>query len=325
MSHHDHALEPVFQPEWLARFQYLALKARRCGPGPLLRMPRRTLPGGGTEATAVRDYTPGDSLRYVDWNLCARRDEVLTKTFEGETDRRLAVLLDASRSMGDGCAGYGASGEAAGAKFRLARHIAAAAGCWALNHSAMFSLVAFAGTLGPSLPGLRGRWHTVRLLRFLESLPLQDSPTDLHGAVAAFVRRRQRRGPVLVISDLLDHRGFQAAVDLLRYHGYEPRIVHLHSPPDAEPPALGDVELVDCETGRRQRVTVTERAAARYRALFDRFLDEVKDYCRRHALPWLQLSTDVPIDQAIPALLGLPGPAGCAKQDARHPMTHSGR
>lgn len=311
MNHdRDNAPAPVFATEWLTRFRCLSLQAQRAGPRSLFTPRPRRLPGGGTEATGVRDYSPGDDLRHVDWHLCARRDEVLTRTFEGTAEVHLAVLLDVSRSM-DICAAGGRRNAAPErSKFRLARRMAAMAGCWALENAATFSLATFSGGLGPGLPTLRGRRQPMRLLRFLEGLEPEDSPTDLRGAVAALVRRPQRRGPMVIISDLLDPRGFTGGLDQLRYHGYEPRVVHIYAPEDADPPRLGDLELIDCETGVRQRVTVTERAAARYEQLFGRFLEEVVAYCRRHTLPWLQFSTDTPEEQVMRAVLGLPNTGG---------------
>lgn len=312
MNHdRENAPAPVFTTEWLTRLRRLSLHAQRAGAASLFTPRSRKLPAGGTEATGVRDYSPGDDLRHVDWHLCARRDEVLTRTFEGTDEMHLAVLLDVSRRMEVRPAGGrpdddGRTIVPARSKFRLARQIVAAAGCCSLENAAVFSLATFSGGLGPGLPALRGVRQTMRLLRFLEGLQLQDSPTGLCGAAAALARRFPRRGPVVVVSDLLGGEGFARGLDLLRHQGYEPRIVQLFAPEDAKPPRLGDVELVDCETGIRQRATVTERAAARYEQLFGRFLEEVAAYCRRHTLPWLQLSTDTTEEQVMRVVLGLP-------------------
>ncbi len=296
----------LFPAGWLARFHYLALRAERVGVSPLFAKRPRKLPAGGTEATGVRDYCPGDDLRYVDWHLCARRDEVMTRTFEGTGDLHVSVLLDVSRSMGVDSADAGRHGSPAGAKFKLARQMAAACGCWALENLAAFSLVTFSGGLGPALRRLRGRWRLVQVLRFLEPLQPDAAPTDLAAAAAAFVRLPQPRGPVVVISDLLDRAGFVTGLDMLRYHGFAAAVVHLYAAEDAEPPRLGDVELVDCETGSRQLATVTERAAARYRQRFARFLEQVEDYCTRRTLPWVRLRADVAEERALRAILGLP-------------------
>ncbi len=307
MTHQrDNVPASVFTAEWLRRQRMLSLASRRLRESSLLRASSRMLPAGGTEAVGVRDYAPGDDLRYVDWKLCARRDEILTRTFECRADLPMAVLLDISRSMASGQGGEGKGDGRPGPKFNLARQLAGVAGCVALEAMAPFRLVPFSGGLCLGLPVLRGRWQTLRLLRFLERLVPDDSPTDLAATVDAFVRRGGPRGPVVVISDLLDGQGFARGLSALRHYGYEPRVVHLYACEDANPPRLGDVELVDRETGTRQRTVITEKAATRYRQLFARFLADVAEYCQRRAVPWLQLSTDTTPEEATRALLGFP-------------------
>ena len=110
----------------------------------------------------------------------------------------------------------------------------------------------------------------------LAGLSIQPGQTDLVAAARGFVGRDRRRGAVLVSSDFYDRGGFAPALDLLRYHGYEPRAVQIFDPREAEPAAAGDVELVDVETGTARQVTITERMAARYRVLFAEFRDGLR-------------------------------------------------
>ena len=55
--------------------------------------------GAGLEFSEHRDYEPGDDLRFVDWNVFARLDRLVTKVFIEEEDLTVALLLDASASM----------------------------------------------------------------------------------------------------------------------------------------------------------------------------------------------------------------------------------
>ncbi len=307
MTHQrDNVSASVFSAEWLVRQRTLSLASRRLQKTSILRTSSRMLPAGGTEAVAVRDYVPGDDPRLVDWKLCARRDEVLTRTYQCRADVPMTVLLDISRSMAGGQGAGGEGSGRSGLKFDLARQLAGVAGCVAIEAMTSFRLVPFSGRLCRGLPALRGKWQALRLLRFLERLEPDALPTDLAASAGAFVRWGVVRGPVLVISDLLDSRGFAHGLNALRHYGYEPRVVHLYASEDASPACLGDVELLDRETGTRQRAVITEKAIDRYRELFARFLTDVTDYCRRHAVPCLQLSTDTTPEDAMRALLGFP-------------------
>ncbi len=285
---------PLFSPGLLKRTELLSLSAERSGGSPLLAAVRRRLPGGGTEVTGHRDYSPGDDYRGIDWTLYARRDELQVKLFEGRCDRDVHLLLDCSPSMGLGQP----------AKFQLARQIAAALGYVSLMHLDRLVVAAFADGLAAGLPPLRHGSRVLRLLRFLEALSPLGKKTDLLRAVETFVRRPQRPGPVVVISDLYDPDGFERALDLLRFYGYDPRLVHLVDPDDAEPRLLGDVELIDVESQTGTNVTVSERTVRRYRVLAAEFQASVRDYCRRRGIVYMPIPCDMAEDEVFPRVLG---------------------
>ncbi len=135
----------LFSLEHLKRFERLSLMAERTGGSPLLAAVRKKLPGGGTEVTGHRDYSPGDDFHAIDWTLCARRDELQVKLFEGEVDRDVYILLDCSLSMGLGRP----------AKFQLARQVAAALGYVSLLRLDRLTVAAFSDGLVAALPPLR--------------------------------------------------------------------------------------------------------------------------------------------------------------------------
>jgi len=280
--------------ELLKRFHYLSLVARRAGGSSLVSGPRRKLPGGGTEVTGVRDYAPGDDYRHIDWTWCARRDELLTRTFEGDEDRHVYVLLDCSSSMGLGRP----------PKFQLARRIAAVLGYAALTNLDRLSVAAFSDGIVAETPPLRHLSRTARLLRFLNQLAPQGTTTDLARTAEGLVRRYQRHGPVVVISDLYDPSGFQRGLNVLRHGGYEPRLVHVHDPREARFDLLGDLELFDVESQIGQRVTVTEKAIQRYAELLGEFHRSVEAYCARHGVRRVRVAGDAPEDHVLLTVLG---------------------
>ena len=284
----------TFDSQTLKRFHCLSLSAGGRADRSLLARPRKKLPGGGTEATGLRDYAPGDDYRYIDWTWTARRDELLTKVFEGEEDRSIYVLLDCSPSMGLGRP----------AKFDLARRIAALLGYAAVTNLMQIGVAAFSGGVVARHPPLRDRARFGRLLRFLEGLSLQGTQTDLARAAESFSRSYQRHGPVVVISDLYAPGGFRRGLDVLLHRGYEPRVVQIYDPAEAKAELLGDLELHDVEAGRSRRVTVTEKAARRYRELFAEFQESIRGYCAKYGMACMQAACDTPEDEVLLRVLG---------------------
>lgn len=276
----------MLDSQWLKRLHYLSRVAA----------PQKRGPGGG-EVTGLRDYAPGDDYRCVDWIRCARHDDLLTRTFQPPDDPHVYVLLDCSPSMGLG----------GPAKFDLARQIAAALGYVALEGLARLSVMAFCDGIVAELPPIRHKAHTPRLLGFLRSLSLQGKRTDLKRTAKRLIRRYQRHGPAVVISDLYDHRGFQPGLDVLRHRGYEPRVVQVYGPGEARPDLLGELELIDVETGTMRRATITERILRRYQAIFVEFQESVRGYCAEHGLACVQVASDEPEEDVLLKVVGARG------------------
>ena len=256
--------------------------------------------------TGHRDYSPGDDFHAIDWTLCAKRDELYVKLFEGRVDRDVHLLVDCSPSMGLGRP----------PKLQVARQVAAALGYVSLLRLDRLTVAAFADGLVAASPPLRHESRAVRLLRFLESLSPCGAKTDFVRAVQALVRQPQRSGPVVVISDLYDTEGWSRGLELLRYYGYDPRLVQIVDPADADTTLLGDVELIDAESQSGVRATVTERTVRRYRELLAAFHESVRDYCRRKGIVHIVVSCDLPEDEIYRRVLGCYRVADSTMQEA---------
>lgn len=287
----------LFGSRWVRQCEHLARVARRMPGGGLLGRRRSRLPAGGTEACGHRDYSPGDDYRSIDWRQCARHDELLTRQYPGETDLRVYLLLDASRSM--------ALGQPA--KFDVARRITAALAYVALADHQRVAVTTFADGVVDDCAPIGQRAEYLKVLRFLNSSSSSGPETELRRVTAALARRYQRRGLVVVISDLYDRAGFEHGIDVLRLHGYAAAVVQVYDPADSSPPAPGDLELIDAENDSALQVTVTERMRARYCALFDDFQDGVRDHCASRGVPCLQLPVDEPEEELLFAAIAAVG------------------
>lgn len=272
---------PPYDPNLLKRLEYLRLAWQRRGVRWLAPAVGR-LPGGQCAPADHRDYAPGDPLWHVDWNLCARSDELLTRQFWGEADAHVYLLLDCSRSM--------SLGEPS--RFEAACRYAAALGYWGLASGWRVGAAGFAHRIVDQTPLLCGRARVGRLLGFLASLAPAHAPTDLAGAAAEFVRRRQRGGPIVVLSDMHAGGGLRQGLDILRLSGYAPRVLWIDD--SREPSPLGDVELFDVESGAARQVTLTESDLLRYRRRWAAFAEGLRRFCAGRGIPCARIPADLP-------------------------------
>jgi uncharacterized protein (DUF58 family) len=281
---------PLFDSEFLKKLEYLSLISKRVFRGSLMAQRRTMQLGTGIEFADHREYTVGDDFRYLDWNLYARHDELLLKRFQEEEDLHVYFLLDCSRSMAFGDP----------PKFDFARQVTAALAYIALADLDRIAVTAFADDIVADFPLTRGKGRILSLLKFLENLPSQGQDTNLERVATGFIHRDQRRGLVVVVSDLYDPNGFDRGLDLLRHRRYEPRVIQMFDRYEKDPPdMLGDVEMWDVESENSRKVTVTEKNLRQYRQLFDEFQEKVQSYCHRHALGCTRTSTEITFDELI--------------------------
>src|SRR5262249_9458798 len=90
----------LLTPEVLAGLANLEMVARTAGEGFLIGLHRSPRFGFSQEFAEFRAYVEGDDPRFVDWNVFARTERTYIRRYQGETNTRLFVLLDASASMG---------------------------------------------------------------------------------------------------------------------------------------------------------------------------------------------------------------------------------
>ena len=287
----------LFDSDFLKKLEYLSLVSRRVFRGKLLAQRRTKQLGGGIEFADHREYTPGDDLRYLDWNVYARYGDLLLKRFQEEEDLHVYILLDASKSMDCGTPN----------KFDYARRIAAALAYIALADLDRVSIMAYADQPLDVLPLTRGKDRVLSILRFLENLKTKGEATDLNSVAKSLVNRAQRTGLVVIISDLYDQAGFRSGVDLLRHRRFEPHVIQIHTAEEANPTFLGDIELDEIETGQRRKITITERKLKQYQQLFREFLATIETYCKTYSLSCTRSTTDLPFDELIMRMMRASG------------------
>lgn len=277
-----------FGDEVQRKLEMLALVSRRVAAG-RMRAERRTRKrGSGIEFADHREYVPGDDFRFVDWDVYRRFGRLLVRLYEEEEDLQILLVVDCSSSMGFGD----------GRKLLQARRLAAGLAYVGLANLDRVTLAGVTGAVTARLAPVRGRARIFKVFRFLRGLRA-GGRTDLGAALATLVAGQARRGVAVLLSDLYDPAGFERGIDVLRYHRFEPYVVHVVDPADGAPDARGDVSLVDCETGEERDVTVTEGLLARLRAAHEGYLADVERYCRGRQVPYLRAPVDRPFDELI--------------------------
>ncbi len=278
-------LPDLLSPQFADALERLARCAERMPGGGLLGDVLTGSPGSGPEWRGHRDYSPGDDFHAIDWRLCARTDELLTRVFDDRPDPRVDVLVDVSPSMGLGRP----------AKLDLAVRAAAALARVSASRLARVGVTTFSDRLLDSSAQIRGSGQFGRVARFLAAVRPAERhrPTDLIRCVEELARLRRRPGLVVLISDLFDPEGLAAALETLVGRGEQVRVLHVLDPRDAEPPSTGDLAWSDVETGASGELTVTEHVARAYRTEYALFLDRGRRAMAARGVAWVEITMEL--------------------------------
>jgi uncharacterized protein (DUF58 family) len=210
---------------------------------------RSSLLGRGTELAQVRPYRPGeDDVRLIDWNVTARMVEPHVRVQLAERLLVTWVLLDVSPSMGFGTAERRKADVAEGAALALAYA--------ATRRGNRLGVITFGDGDVRALPPRQGRAGMLALLLALrreEGAEATVGPTSLGQVLARTARLARQRALVAIVSDFRGPRDWRRPlVDVLGRH--DVLAIEVRDPREQELPRMGELWLVDPETGRQLRV-----------------------------------------------------------------------
>jgi uncharacterized protein (DUF58 family) len=211
---------------------------------------RSAFKGRGLEFDEVREYTPGDEVRDIDWNVTARTGRLFVKRYVEERQLKLLFAVDVSAS-----ADFGTTRRR---KTELAAEFCALIAFSALRNNDTVGLLLFSDRVERFVPPAKGSSHALRLLHELVQYQPRPSGTDIASALGYLARIMHRRCVVFLVSDFFAE-DFERPLRILAKR-HDLIAVKTADPRERELPGAGLVALYDAESGRR--VVVDSSAAA---------------------------------------------------------------
>lgn len=245
--------------------------------------------GRGMEFAEVREYTPGDDVRTIDWNVTARMDAPFVKKYVEERDLTLLLLVDLSGS------------QRFGSRFLLKRdyaaELAAVLAFSAVANHDRVGAVLFTDRIESYIPPRGGGDHALRIVRDLLAVEPAGRGTDIAGALRFARQVMKRRGIVAVVSDFQDS-GYEKPLGILRRR-HDVVAIHLWDPAEIDVPPAGLVALLDPETGELKVVDTSDPTVRR--RLRAGTLTEAQEIFRRTRVDALPLSTAASYERPLAA------------------------
>lgn len=243
--------------------------------------------GTGLEFADHKEYSAGDDIRYLDWNVYAHLEELFIKQFEQEEALPIYILLDVSASMGLGNP----------SRLEYASRIAAALAYVGLANQDHVRICLMANGLMTSSKVLRGKTRIYEFLDMLDSQP--EGTTDISQALESFSSENRLPGMLFVLSDFFDPAGVLKGIRLLAGRKFGICAFHLLCREELSPELTGDVELKDIETGQSLQIPLRRDTLDRYRAFFQEQCDALRGELARYGVRYMKLDTSVALDDVL--------------------------
>ena len=195
--------------------------------------------GQGLEFSEVREYTPGDNYRLIDWNVTARTQKPFIKTFEETRELNVLFLVDCSASNI-----FGTKNQL---KSEYIAEITAVLSFSALMNQDLCGLLMFSSEIEKYIPPRKGKKSALQMLREILFYEAKESGTDITKAIKFILKVIKKRSIIFLISDFEDSGYIDALKHLKNKHDVV--AIKVSDPAETNLPAIGIVHFYDPETG----------------------------------------------------------------------------
>jgi uncharacterized protein (DUF58 family) len=263
-------LTDLLDPDFMNRLDSLDVLSRKILQGKLQGERRSKRRGQSVEFADHRPYVVGDDLRFVDWNIYGRLEQLFLKLFIEEQDLTVHVVVDGSASMSVG----------EPSKELFIKKLAAALGYVSLVNNNRVSISVFADGVVGQLANMRGRNYLHQMADFLLTAQC-DGVSQFETACRQIASGRIGCGVMIVLSDFLFKEGYDSGLRRLIGRQYDLYVIQVLSAQELSPDFAGDLKLIDIEDADVAEITVSAALVKYYKRNVTAYCNELKDFCSR--------------------------------------------
>lgn len=254
--------------------------------------------GRGMDFEEAREYSFGDEIRTIDWNVTARTGKAHVKKFREERELTMMLVVDLSESGNFGSAGV--------SKRELAAELASTLAFSAARNNDKVGLALFTDGVEHIIPPRKGRTHILRLIRDILFFEPKKRGTNISAALDEVNRMLKRKAIVVLISDFLQgpdgklpdsetKGGVFKSLDITNRRHDLVCFEVIDSRELSLPANLGVVTLEDSETGEIVEVdTSSEAVRGEYARINAERLRKFKLALAKSKIDLLEAYTDKP-------------------------------
>ena len=269
--------------EILKKVRAIEIKTRRLSDHIFSGEYHSSFKGRGMSFSEVREYTPGDDVRGIDWNVTARFNAPYVKTFEEERELTMVLMVDVSASE--------VFGTRVQRKNQMITEICAVLAFSAIKNNDKVGVLFFSDKIEKFIPPKKGKNHILRIIRELIDFRAESKGTNIEHALGYLANMLKKKSIAFLISDFMD-KDYQNAMSLVgKKHDLTTiKVNDLH---DKKLPNMGLVKLWDPETGRN--VWVNTSSKSMQKVYSDQYKDNERYYdwsCKKSGSGKIEVTTE---------------------------------
>jgi uncharacterized protein (DUF58 family) len=204
--------------------------------------------GRGMAFSEVRQYQPGDDVRFIDWNVSARMNETYVKVFTEEREMTVMLLVDLSASERFGLV--------ARPKVETVAEVAALLAFSAIKNNDRVGLILFTDRVERFVPPKKGKGHVMRVVTEILNARPEGRGTDIGAALDLLGGVQRRRAVAFLVSDLVAEDYERSLRIAAARHDLIP--VQVVDPREEELPDIGLALVEDLETGELVEIDTSD-------------------------------------------------------------------
>ena len=294
----ESAESSLLDPAHLKGIEDYSLLARVVVDGAMPGIHRSLRQGRGNEFFQYRPYERGEDMKMVDWKVFAKRDELVSKTFQEDTNFTVYLVVDASASMG-----YEGK-RASCSKLRYAKMLAACFAYLSQRQGDRFGLFAYSDEVQQWIRPRSGSGHLNRLLVSLGSLEAKGR-NDHEQAWGKFANSLPGRSMVVFISDFLEAE--DTLSESLRFalsSHYECLCLQVLDPEEMDLPDAEAIRFAEME-GEREISSAPPAIREKYLNDMNAFVEDLRGKLASVSAEFETLRSDQELGHALRRFLGL--------------------
>lgn len=251
--------------------------------------------GRGMAFSEVREYTYGDDMRDIDWNVTARYNKPYVKVFEEERELTVMLLVDVSESL--------TFGTSTMIKRNMVAEIAATLAFSAIQNNDKIGVIFFSDQIEKFIPPKKGRKHILYIIREILSFKPENNRTDISLALQYLTNAIKKRCTAFLLSDFIDASNNYKQALKIANNKHDLVSVQVYDKMSTELKPLGLMKVKDPETGEEQWIdTSSKRVRDTYKKWWSSQQNEMNAAFRQSGVDSVSVSTD---DDYVKALLML--------------------